>query len=43
MVRLYHNALEVSRKLKPSIPEIGEDGIPLRHEIEFEMILDEAI
>jgi GNAT superfamily N-acetyltransferase len=39
MVRLYHDALKVSRKLKPSIPMIGEFGIPLMHEIEFEMKL----
>lgn len=39
LVQLYHNALEVSRKLKPSIPELGEHGIPLRHELEFELIL----
>lgn len=41
MVRLYRNALQRSRQLKPSIPMIGEDGIPLRHEIEFEMLLEE--
>lgn len=35
----YPNALEVSRKLKPSIPLIGIDGIPLRDEIELEMLL----
>ncbi|MGB4657629.1 MAG: GNAT family N-acetyltransferase [Mobilitalea sp.] len=39
MVRLYHNALDISRRLKPSIPIIGEYGIPLMHEIEFEMKL----
>ncbi len=39
MVRLYHNALDISRRLKPSIPMIGEYGIPLMHEIEFEMNL----
>jgi len=33
------NALAESRKLKPSIPEIGRYGIPLRDEIEFEMML----
>jgi len=31
------NALAESRLLKPSIPEIGLHGIPLRDEIEFEM------
>ncbi|HOG00495.1 MAG TPA: GNAT family N-acetyltransferase [Clostridia bacterium] len=39
MARLYRNALDVSRRLKPEIPLVGEHGIPLRHEIEFEMIL----
>jgi GNAT superfamily N-acetyltransferase len=38
MARLYHNALDVSRKLKPEIPLIGENKIPLKHEIEFEII-----
>ena len=39
MVMLYRNALDVSRKLKPQIPLIGMDGIPLRHELELEMRL----
>jgi ribosomal protein S18 acetylase RimI-like enzyme len=39
MANLYHNAIEISRKLKPSIPLIGEFGIPLKHEIEFIMDL----
>ncbi len=39
MAHLYRNMLDISRKLKPEIPLIGENGIPLRHEIEFEMIL----
>jgi len=33
-------ALDVSRRLKPSIPLIGFDGIPLRDELELEMLLD---
>ncbi len=37
IVRFYRNAMEEARMLKPSIPIIGENGIPLRHEIEFEM------
>ena len=41
MVKLYHNALDASRRLKPQIPLIGENGIPLRHEIEFEYKLTE--
>ena len=30
-------ALDIARQLKPSIPLLGEDGIPLRDEIEFEI------
>lgn len=36
LVNLYRNALDVSRRMKPEIPLIGEHGIPLRHELEFE-------
>ena len=36
---VYVNAMEKSRQLKPSIPLIGNDGIPLRDEIELEMEL----
>jgi 8-oxo-dGTP pyrophosphatase MutT (NUDIX family) len=41
MAAVHRNALAVSRKLKPSIPLTGEEGLPLRDEIEFEMILRE--
>lgn len=34
------NALAESRKLKPEIPAFGNDGIPLRDEIELSMTLD---
>lgn len=30
---------DLSRKLKPEIPLIGDNNIPLRHEIEFQMDL----
>ena len=33
------NAMEEARKLKPGIPLLGENGIPLRDEIELEMTL----
>ena len=42
MVSLHRNALSQSRKLKPEIPLIGLNGIPLRHEIELERILERA-
>ena len=36
MIRFYHNAVDEARKIKPEIPLIGMDGIPLKHEIELE-------
>jgi ribosomal protein S18 acetylase RimI-like enzyme len=39
LVAVHRNALEISRQLKPEIPLLGADGIPLRDEIELEMIL----
>ena len=39
MIRFYHNALDDARKIKPEIPLTGMDGIPLKHEIELELLL----
>ena len=39
LVGVHRNALEESRRLKPEIPLIGIDGIPLRDEIELEMTI----
>lgn len=39
MASLYRNAVDAARKKKPQIPLIGNEGIPLKHEIEFEMQL----
>jgi N-acetylglutamate synthase-like GNAT family acetyltransferase len=39
LVAVHRNALEQSRKIKPQIPLVGEHGIPLRDEIELEMLL----
>lgn len=39
MVALHRNAINESRKIKPQIPLTGIDGIPILHEIEFEIIL----
>ena len=39
LVAVHANALERSRRLKPQIPLIGQDGIPLRDEIELELAL----
>jgi GNAT superfamily N-acetyltransferase len=38
-VAVYENAIQESRKLKPGIPDIGINGIPIRDEIEFEFQL----
>ena len=39
LAALYPNAIQQSRKLKPEIPITGHDGIPIRDEIELEMLL----
>jgi len=40
LVAVHRGAVNESRKLKPSIPLTGYDGIPIRDEIELEMILN---
>jgi ribosomal protein S18 acetylase RimI-like enzyme len=37
LVAVYPDAMEQSRRLKPDLPRVGLDGIPLRDEIELEM------
>ena len=39
LAALHRNALALSRQIKPQIPLIGMDGIPLRDELELEMAL----
>ena len=39
LVAIHRGAINVSRKIKPGIPLIGANNIPLRDEIELEMIL----
>jgi GNAT superfamily N-acetyltransferase len=41
MCALHRDAVAAARLLKPEIPSIGDHGIPLRHEIEFELLLDQ--
>ncbi|MBQ3408571.1 MAG: GNAT family N-acetyltransferase [Clostridia bacterium] len=36
ITKLYPNAMDEVRKAKPNVPLIGENGIPLRDEIELE-------
>jgi len=40
MVKINRNAIEFARSLKP-VPLVGAEGIPLRDEIELEMILED--
>ena len=40
LVAVYPGAVEVARKLKPSIPELGNDGISIHDEIELEKRFD---
>ena len=39
LVAVHRGAVNEARKIKPSIPLIGNDGIPIRDEIELEMKL----
>ena len=39
LVTVHRNAVDVTRQLKPRIPLIGNDRIPLHDEIELEMML----
>ena len=39
LVSIYRFAVNESRKLKPQIPLLGVDDIPILHEIEFEKLL----
>lgn len=36
LTKLYPNAMEEVRKVKPNVPAIGDNDIPLRDEIELE-------
>ena len=41
LAALYKNAIEKSRKIKPEIPVIGRNSIPIRDEIELEMLFSD--
>jgi GNAT superfamily N-acetyltransferase len=36
---IHLDSVKISRKIKPSIPDIGDHGIPLRDEIDLEMLI----
>ena len=39
LVALHRDAITAGRQLKPEIPEVGDYGLPIRHELEFELLL----
>jgi len=42
-VAVHPGAMVAARRLKPTIPEFGEHGIPIRDEIELELALSEGV
>jgi ribosomal protein S18 acetylase RimI-like enzyme len=42
LVAVHRGAIDAARRLKPAIPLVGLDGIPLHDEIELELALDPA-
>jgi ribosomal protein S18 acetylase RimI-like enzyme len=39
MCAFYRDGVAASRQLKPSIPLLGQHGVPIDHELEFELLL----
>ncbi len=39
LVALHRDSVTAGRHLKPEIPEVGDYGLPIRHELEFELLL----
>ncbi|WP_397536502.1 GNAT family N-acetyltransferase [Rummeliibacillus pycnus] len=39
LTKVYPNAVQIARKYKPEIPLVGNDGIPIRDEIELQKVL----
>jgi ribosomal protein S18 acetylase RimI-like enzyme len=39
LVRVDQGAIDRARNLKPQIPEIGRDGIPMHDEVELELVV----
>ena len=40
LVAVHRHAVDAARRLKPAIPLLGDDQIPLHDEIELEMLLE---
>jgi len=43
LVRQLIDSISKARVLKPEIPLIGQNGIPIKHEFEFEMLLGKQV
>ena len=41
LVAVHRHAVDESRKIKPEIPLVGENGIPIRDELGLELALNE--
>jgi ribosomal protein S18 acetylase RimI-like enzyme len=39
---VHENAVAEARRLKPEIPHVGRNGVPIRDELEFELLLPAA-
>jgi GNAT superfamily N-acetyltransferase len=42
IMAVHPGAMVTARRLKPTIPEVGEQGIPIRDEIELQLVLSEG-
>ena len=43
LVAVHRGAIDESRRLKPQIPQTGDDDIPIKHELELELVLTGGI
>jgi ribosomal protein S18 acetylase RimI-like enzyme len=43
LVAVHRGAIGESRRLKPQIPQTGDDDIPIKHELELELVLTGGI
>jgi ribosomal protein S18 acetylase RimI-like enzyme len=39
LIALHRDSVTAGRKLKPELPDVGDYGLPIRHELEFELLL----
>ena len=39
---VHENAVVEARRLKPEIPQFGHNGVPIRDELEFELLLSDG-